>query len=163
MINNTIGLFGTCGNSQWRDLFIEEYKKLNINYFNPQKENWKPEDAVIEAHHLANDDIILFPITNETYGLGSLSEVGFSILQAIKLNKNRFFVVLINLDVKGEDEKLREESIRMRALVREHLRKLDMSNVYVVTDMLQMLDVSLKLYDIQSKLGELNFYYQSRK
>ena len=38
------------------------------------------------AEHLADDEIVLFPITKDTYAMGSLSEVGFSFLQAVKLN-----------------------------------------------------------------------------
>ena len=72
----TIGLFGTCGNSKWRDSFIKDYEKEGIDYYNPQVDNWKPEDAKVEAEHLANDKIILFPVTRETSGLGSLVTVG---------------------------------------------------------------------------------------
>ena len=63
MNKNCIGLFGTCGNSTWRNKFMEIYDKKNIIYYNPQVDDWKPEDAVIEAERLANDQIILFPIT----------------------------------------------------------------------------------------------------
>lgn len=147
-----IGLFGTCGSTTWRqDLFIPEYEKRNICYYNPQVEDWRPEDAEIEAEHLANDQIILFPITNETYGLGSLSEVGFSILNAIKLDDRRDFVVLIDPVVNTSidfdwDEKLVKESIKMRALVKQHLIKLNYSNVYYVQALDEMLELSIVLY-----------------
>ena len=149
MIKPTIGLFGTCGNSTWRQQFIELYNQYEIKYFNPQKDNWNPEDAIDEAKHLANDEIILFPITSETYATGSLAEVGFSILQAIKLDDRREFVVLIDSNL---DEKLKEdviaakESIRARALVKEHLKKLRLSNLYLVETLDEMLEVSLNLY-----------------
>ena len=81
-----IGLFGTCGNSIWRNDFIAKYNALNINFFNPQKEGWTPEDAQIEAEHLAEDSLILFPVLSETYGLGSLVETGFSVAQAMRLD-----------------------------------------------------------------------------
>ena len=32
----TIGLFGNCGNSKWRDRFIEKYNGLDMQFFNPQ-------------------------------------------------------------------------------------------------------------------------------
>ena len=79
-----IGLFGTCGNSRWRDAFIEKYKELGIAFFNPQVEDWTPDCAVEEARHLAEDRIILFPVTSETYGIGSIAETGFCVLQAIR-------------------------------------------------------------------------------
>lgn len=66
-----IGMFGTCGGSTWREKFIEKYEEQGMNYFNPQVENWTPECAVDEARHLAEDKIILFPVTQdaETPGL----------------------------------------------------------------------------------------------
>lgn len=144
----TIGLFGTCRSTKWRDKFIQTYTASEIPYFNPQVSDWKPEYAKVEAEHLANDNIILFPITSETYGTGSLSEVGFSILNAIKIDDRRYFVVLIddNLDESLMDDVARRESLRSRALVREHLKKLNLSNVYMVSTLDEMLKVSLSLY-----------------
>ena len=63
-----IGLFGTCGGSKWRDEFMAAYEERGINFFNPQVADWTPECAEIEADHLVNDDVILFPVTNETFG-----------------------------------------------------------------------------------------------
>ena len=147
-----IGLFGTCGGSPWRNSFKEEYLKKDINFYDPQKENWVPEDAVIEADHLANDAIILFPVTSETYGTGSLAEVGFSILNAIKLDDRRDFVVMIeqSLDSKlvHENAIAAKDSLRARALVKQHLNKLRLSNLYVVDNLHDMLEISLKLYEI---------------
>lgn len=150
----TIGLFGTCGSSKWRDPFTKAYDEQGINYFNPQKEEWKPEDAVIEAEHLCNDEILLFPVTNETFAFGSLAETGFSILQAIKLNQRREIIVMIDPDVKipenteggRENEAQRKDSIRARALVMAHLKKLDYPNVWVVKNLDNMLKLSLHLH-----------------
>lgn len=143
-----VGLFGTCGNSVWRDAFIKKYEELGFNFFNPNKPDWKEEDAIIEAEHLANDRIILFPITGETYGTGSLSEVGFSILNAIRLDDRRHFVVMIEKDLAEEldDPVARKESLRSRALVVQHLKKLKLDNVYIVDTLEQMLEVSITLY-----------------
>ncbi len=144
-----IGLFGTCGESKWRDKFIEKYKQLNIEFFNPNVPDWKPENAVIEAEHLAGDDIILFPVTNETYGFGSLSEIGFAALNAIK-SKNRTFVVYIDKDINqnliDNNSLAAKESLRARALVRSHLTKLNFENLYNVDSLNDMLDISVKLY-----------------
>lgn len=163
MKNPIIGLFGTCGNSTWRQQFITEYNKFKIEYFNPQVENWSPDDAVKEANHLANDEIILFPITNETYASGSLSEVGFSILNAIKLDDRRDFVILIDSDLteqlKNDNPVAAKESMRARALVKEHLKKLRLSNLYLVESLEEMLKVSLSLYPcaiVRNKLKYLN-------
>jgi hypothetical protein len=162
MTKPTIGLFGTCGNSTWRQQFMEIYNQYGIEYFNPQKDNWSPEDAIDEAKHLANDEIILFPVTSETYATGSLAEVGFSILQAIKLDDRREFIIMIDNNI---DQALKEnviaakESIRARALVREHLKKIRLSNLYLVETLDEMLEVSLNLYkasEIKVSLKHLN-------
>lgn len=146
--NLCVGLFGTCGGSTWRDDFVAKYQDLKFEYFNPNKPDWKEEDAIIEAEHLANDKIILFPITSETYATGSLAEVGFSILNAIRLDDRRYFVVMIEQSLAPEldDPIARKESLRSRALVIQHLKKLRLDNVYIVENLEQMLDISITLY-----------------
>lgn len=151
-----VGMFGTCGGSQWRAPFKEEYLKRglveNVNFFDPQVPNWTPECAVVEAEHLANDRIILFPITAETYAEGSLAEVGFSILNAIKLDDRRDFVVMIEqklTDALMQDKDRSKASLRARALIREHLKKLRLDGLYVVDTLSGMLEVSLACYEAQ--------------
>lgn len=158
---NCIGLFGTCGGSKWRDEFMKTYESLGIDYFNPNVPDWKPELAVIEANHLASDQIVLFPITNETYGTGSLAETGFSILNAIKLDDRRDFVIMVSQDLKPElmenNPVAAKESLRARALVKEHLKKLGFSNLFVVESLDEMMEVSLTLwnsYQIRNKVGK---------
>lgn len=157
----TVGLFGTCGKSRWREAFIKKYQEESIPFFNPQVEAWTAENALLEAEHLANDEIIVFPITSETYGTGSLSEVGFSILQAIKLDERRDFVIMIEqkLDDNLSDLVARKESLRARALVSQHLKKLHLKNIYVVSSLEEMLSVSIQLYraaQIRSPLSRFN-------
>lgn len=147
-----IGLFGTCGKSKWRDPFMGDYGKRDITFFNPQKEGWKPEDAVEEAAHLAEDAVILFPVTSESYATGSLAETGFSILNAIRLDDRRDFVIFIDqkLDdalMTGNPE-LAKESLRARALVKQHLKKLNLSNLYYVESLAAMHVLSVELYRI---------------
>jgi len=180
-----IGMFGTCGGSRWReDLFIPKYDELGIEWYNPQVENWDPSMADVEATHLANDAIILFPVTNETYGFGSLAETGFSMLQAIRLDDRRDFVIFIAQDIaerdpggKRLDDRLNEdgsqnprsqarESLRTRALVRQHLIKLRLPNVYVVDSLEEMLEVSLVLWEsakMRWPLRELNPHRKAKK
>ena len=151
MNKNCIGLFGTCGGSKWRDPFMAKYQELGIEYYNPQVPNWTPDCAVEEAEHLASDQIILFPITDETYATGSLAESGFSILNAIKLDDRRDFVILISPTLQEELMKKNpdtaKESLRARALVNQHLKKLNFSNLYVVETLEEMLAVSIILWD----------------
>jgi hypothetical protein len=163
-----VGLFGTCGGSKWRDDFMHIYDQINIEYFNPQVDDWKPEDAEIEAEHLAEDMIILFPITSETYASGSLSEVGFSILNAIKLDDRRDFVIMIDmkLDDALDNEVARKESLRSRALVSQHLKKMRLANLYVVDSLQEMMDVSLALWSaakIRYPLAKYNPHLKQKK
>jgi len=149
----TIGLFGTCKNSDWRDIFIEIYEDVEIHFFNPKKDNWNSEDAKEEEKHLAEDDILLFPITNESYGLTSLSKEKFSIINAIKLNKSRFFVVLIddnvNEQLQKENRLMAEESNKKRILVKNYLLNLKLSNLYIVDSLDELLEASITLYKIE--------------
>lgn len=148
---NCIGLFGTCGRSTWRDKFIEIYSAKGISFFNPNVADWKPELAEIEAEHLASDQIILFPITKETYGTGSLAETGFSVLNAIKLDDRRDFVIMVDQvldeDLMTDNPVAAKESLRARALVKQHLKKLGFSNLFVVETLDEMMEVSLVLWD----------------
>ena len=149
-----IGLFGTCGGSTWRKPFVEEYARLGIDVFNPQVENWTPDCATIEAEHLASDDIILFPVLGESYGTGSLAEVGFAVLQTIREVVGRKIIVLIeqNLDTKLVEANpvAAKESVRARKLVAAHLaqgvKAGVFAGVYVVEDLAAMLKLSVELH-----------------
>lgn len=154
-----IGLFGTCGNSTWRKEFIEKYESEKMVYFNPQVPDWNEALAQVEAEHLVNDDIILFPVTDETYATGSLAETGFSIMQAINSNSHRSIVIMIDGGLKPElieaNPLAAKESTRARALVRAHLKKVNNPNVYIVSSFNEMLVVSLKLYRAHENIAEV--------
>lgn len=166
-----IGLFGTCGNTTWRkEMFIPAYEQMGlvngVDFFNPQVADWKPELAQIEAEHLAEDSIILFPVTKETYGTGSLAETGFSILQAIKFDDRRDLVILIDetLDESLMADKVpAKESLRARALVKQHLKKLAYTNLYVVDTLVEMKDLSIQLYQSQKLLKDYQDKYNPHK
>ena len=149
----TIGLFGTCGNSQWRTRFIEHYKENSIEYFNPVVPDWNSSYADIEAEHLVEDEIILFPVTDETFGTGSLAEVGFSITQALKSNNERFVVIYVAPKVsdklREENAELAKESDRARSLCLAHLRKQkhNYPNVFIVDSLEKMFQISNNLYE----------------
>lgn len=145
-----IGLFGTCGDSTWRNEFMKAFDLEGIAYFNPQKPEWREEDAVEEAWHLVNDEVILFPVTDETYAAGSLAESGFSILSALRSNDQRFVVIYIAPNVcpalQVADPAAAKDSARARALVQAHLKKLNHYNVFVVDSLAQMKEISISLY-----------------
>ena len=171
MKKQCIGLFGTCGSTTWRkDILIPAYESIGLkdgeDFFNPQVDDWKPELAEIEADHLSNDQVILFPITGETYGSGSLSEVGFSILNAIKLDDRRDFVIYVEGELDDslmeENPALAKESLRSRALIKQHLSKLNFSNIYVISSetprdeaLRKMLAISVDLLENAKKAEKL--------
>ena len=152
----TIGLFGTCGGSRWREPFIAAYDAHGIASFNPQVDNWTPELADVEAWHLANDQLILFPITSETFAFGSLAETGFSVQSALSLNANRFVVLYIEPDVseslKAQSPEQADASRRARKLAMAHLAKVTNPNVFVATSLPDMLKKSLQLYAVLEML-----------
>ena len=152
-----IGLFGTCGNSKWRVKFINKYKMKNIEFFNPLKADWKPEDSKVEAEHLINDDIVLFPITNETFGTASLAETGYSALSAIQSNSNRYVIIFIDPKVNElihqENPTAAKESTNSRAIVSAHLKKMNHKNVFVVNSLDEMLTLSIRLYEVVQLLN----------
>lgn len=150
--NPIVGLFGTCGKSTWRKNFISTFSELGISFFNPQVENWSTECAETEAQHLVDDDIILFPITNETTGYGSLAETGFSILQTIKFvqgdSKPRLLIIFIDSACEVENPADKKASINARALVRAHLRKFKHTTVLEVGSLDEMLTKAVQGVDL---------------
>lgn len=153
-----IGLFGTCGRSRWRDEFVKTYEDFGINYFNPVVPDWTPECSIEEARHLASDRVILFPITRETYSLRSLAESGFSLLNAIDLDDRRQFVLLVDTDLDEDlmgNKEAAKGSIGARALVLEHLKRKNFSNVYLVDNLKDMLQISIELYWAEEKFVQL--------
>lgn len=146
----TVGLFGTCGGSAWRAPFMQLLAAHGVPYFNPQVENWTPELADIEAWHLANDRLILFPVTDETFGFGSLAETGFSLQSALALNDSRFVVLHIAPEVsealKAAHPEQAEASRRARKLALAHLAHVRHPNVFVASSLQDMLAKTMKLY-----------------
>jgi len=156
----TIGLFGTCGPSTWRNDFIKRYQAEGIEFFNPQVADWTPAHAANEALHLESDEIILFPVTDETYASGSLAEIGFSGMRALPQIRQvidtahvlgpHFAVIYINPQVREElkvqNALAAKESERTRALIAAHLTNTPHPNLFVVQSLGEMLEVSLRLH-----------------
>lgn len=129
-----IGLFGTCAGSKWRQDFINNFEKNGIKYFNPEKADWKPEDARNEVKHLFSDDIIVIAILGTSFGTASLAEIGFCIVNAFR--KGQKVIIFIEKSVEEflaiENPRAAKESNNTRAIVLQHLSKIVNSNVFVV-------------------------------
>lgn len=152
-----IGLFGTCDKNRWRDPFMSKYDELGIEYFNPMVDDWNPGMVPLEAKHLAEDEVVLFPILGWSYAEGSLSEMGFGPLKAMRQNINRSFVFYIEMELHERltDPDRCKASLRARKLVLGHLEEVAASNIYVVRSIDEMLEVSIKVFQAHKTLKEI--------
>ena len=143
-----VGLFGTCGHSTWRAAFIAKLEELHIPYFNPQVPEWDPSCAERESQHLANDEILIYPVLGETYGTASLAESGYAVTQAVKGERKRFIFLYVEPTVeprlKELNPELAKESERARSLVRAHLSKLDLPTVHHCESLEELLELCIK-------------------
>lgn len=128
-MKNIVGLFGTCGDSKWRDPFIALLNESGINYFDHVKKDWNGLDSVIEAEYLHQARILLFVITCETTSYGSLAEVGWAAKSA---QVNSQTLILYVEDYKGEDPS--GDASRVRRLVLSHAKT---AGINIVTTLLE--------------------------
>ncbi len=155
-----VGLFGTCGDSTFRqELFIPAYERLGITYFNPQVEDWEPGRADIEADHLVHDVVQCWPVLGSTYGTGSLAEHGFPIASSLHASTPlpKFIISLVeaDLDEPLADEVAGRESARARTLSLAHLANVTALNLFRVSSLEEMLEVSIVLSGVAKNLVEL--------
>jgi len=137
---------------------MEKYDELGIPYFNPMVDNWHAGLVPLEAQHLAEDEIIMFPILGWSYAEGSLSEMGFGPLKAMRQNSNRSFVYFIEtvLHERLTDPERCEASLRARELLIGHLKELGAPNIYLVQSLEQALETTIDLYGVHKKMSELH-------
>ena len=136
---------------------MSKYDELGIEYFNPMVDDWNPGMVPLEAEHLAEDEVILFPILGWSYAEGSLSEMGFGPLKAIRQNFQRSFVFYIEMELheRLNDPDRCKASLRSRKLVLGHLEEVAASNIYVVKSIDEMFEVSVKLYQAHKGMREI--------
>lgn len=125
MLKKCVGLFGTCGDSKWRDEVIPILTAANVDYFNPVVPEWNDEAQRNEVEHAASDHVILLVITGETTGIASMAESGWIALNCATTGQ-KLIVVLDDMpnDVKDEFG----VSLRLnkaRALLRKYIRSSD--------------------------------------
>jgi len=65
-------LGGTCNNSKWRKKLI---KFLDIDYFNPEVDDWNEDAMAEEIKQRKNCDYLLYVITPKIKGVYSIAEV----------------------------------------------------------------------------------------
>ncbi len=140
-LKKVVGLFGTCGDSKWREQFaIPLLEKTGIKYFNPVVADWNEEAMHREAEHASTDAIILMVITGETTAIASMAESGWIALQAY-LRGQKLIIVL--QDIPTENEPRKDEKggsftpNKTRRLLRQHITKLPseiLDTVYLFDD-----------------------------
>jgi hypothetical protein len=137
---------------------MAKYDSLGIEYFNPMVDDWHPGMVPLEAQHLAEDEIILFPILGWSYGQGSLSELGFGPLKAMRQNRTRSFVYFIETELHERltDPERCNDSLRARKLLLGHLKELDAPNIYVVNSLDQAMMTTISLYKIHHNMRQLH-------
>lgn len=168
MTDICVGLFGTCDNSKWREPFIECYEASNIDYFNPDAgDNWHAGMIEDENRHLREDDIILFPVLSESLGLGSLGEIGFSVMNVIRNiegGANQYLIVMIDDECTSEtaSESEKNHSNRTRKLVKSKLMNVSHPNVTIVKDVDSLLLASLAIMDAIDLQKEMSYNFDVR-
>lgn len=160
-MKTTVGLFGTCSNSKWRESFIKEYKQRKIDFFNPDLgDDWTPDAAENENKHLMEDDIILFPVLAESLGFGSLGEIGFSIMNVMKnvmSGSNQYLIVLIDneCDMKDASEEDLKLSRNTRKIIKSKVEDVDHPNVFLVNSLDKMKELSFRLVALVEQHNKL--------
>jgi len=144
-----VGLFGTSGKSTWRRPFIEKLTEAGIDYFNPQVEEWTPACAEAEAQHLAQDEVLVYPILGETYGVGSLVETGFAVAQIVQADGKRHILLFIepevNAQLRQENPAQAKDSDRARKLALAHLKELSLPTVRSCSSLEDLLAQTLEV------------------
>ena len=121
-MKNVVGLFGTCGNSSWReDQVIPALKEANVDYFNPVVSDWNEEAMKNEAEHAATDKVIMLVITGETTGIASMAESGW-IANLCHLRGQSLVIFLEDMPEEPQDGSLRIN--KTRKLLRNYIEQL---------------------------------------
>lgn len=109
-----VGLFGTCNNSQWREVIIP---LLNCKYYNPVVKDWNEEAQKLELEKRETCDYILYVITPKMTGVYAIAEV---VDDSNKRPERTLFCVIEN-DDENEFTEHQMKSVKMvKNLVREN-------------------------------------------
>ena len=136
-----------------------------MTYYNPQvgEGEWVEELAVVEADHLEHDMVQDWPVLDATYGEGSLADSGFSIASSLRAESPlpKFIVAMIDaeLDPALDNPEARASSLASRARVRAYLARIAAPNVFMVDSLERMLEVSIDLYGVASRILEFSRSY----
>ncbi len=140
--NKCVSLFGTAGESSWREPFVRKLSRRKIPHFNPVKNNWSLEHLQTDQiNHKLNDKVIIQVITGETEGFGSLAESGLLALSAFVRGQ------AYGLFIEDHPSEPHSDTNRTRTLVRAHINKLNEQFpglIYLAKSKEELLDWSIK-------------------
>lgn len=128
-----VALFGTCGESRWREPFVDYCEKSGLDFFNPQLKpgQWKPDAAQhyvqAELHYFEKAPLVVFAITDETLSSISLMEVGFSLYhllvnKAAHKKQELFVFVDDSCNAANTGTQALNESIKTRKMLKKKLK-----------------------------------------
>lgn len=126
-MEKTVGLFGTCGNSSWRNLAIEYLEEDGVDYFNPVVENYDDAAQQNEVYHFKNDAVIMLVITEETSGIISMAESGWMALATLLSERQRFFILVAK---EMPDTEENRQINKCRRLIEKYCKALDSDRVF---------------------------------
>ena len=92
----TVGLFGTCSGSRWRETYKAKLAAMRLDFFDPQimpkthGREWCEADIDNELRHLDSDEILLFKVTSEAASHVTMLEI----LRVIR-RPTQFVIVVI--------------------------------------------------------------------
>lgn len=122
-MNRAVGLFGTCGNSLWRNEAIPLLESAGIQYFNPVVADWNEESQKAEVDHAADDAVLVVVITGETTGIASLSESGWIAANALMNGEQSVVFVIQDLNEGVEcDPATFKQVNKARSLLRKYIQ-----------------------------------------
>lgn len=159
----TVGLFGTCDGISWRDDFMAMLDERGVNYFNPMVDDWHAGLVAEENRHLLEDDIILFPVLKESLGTGSLGEIGFSVLNAIRHTVGRTLIVYIDAacePTKEYDPASIKGSVNARKLVKSKLMEHQSPSVIIVESLEEMQEACIAAVDLHKRYNVIRETFQ---
>lgn len=143
---NVVGLFGTCGNSKWREeVVIPTLDKAGVAYFNPVVSDWNEEAQKNEVKNAAEDRVIIMAITGETTAIASMAELGWQVYLAHGVGqKVVVFIEDMPNDVLASDTGTSLRINKVRALIRKYAEKA-VGDVFLVSSLQEAADKAVEL------------------
>ena len=115
----TVFLGGSCNPTKWRkQIVIPMLEKVNMDYYNPQVDEWTSDLIVTENYQKDHAKYLFFVIDDETRAIASMIEVAYYIAQGRKV-----ILVIKNVNESTFDEKELKDLNRGRTYLNDIAKK----------------------------------------